>query len=55
MSDDRLLGELVAFRRYTERELGELKKDVKALTHWKIKVSAVAAAVAALITYIMKG
>lgn len=49
MSDERLLGELIAFRAYTERELSEIKDDVKDLKHWKLKVMGGASVISAII------
>lgn len=57
MSDERLLGELLATSRLTREDVLELKADVKELKHWKLKVmggASVVSAVVAILAQILK-
>jgi ABC-type uncharacterized transport system fused permease/ATPase subunit len=61
MSDEKLLGELIAFRRYTEKRLDnvddefkEINKKLDGFGNWKIKVTTVAAVIGAIVTFILK-
>jgi hypothetical protein len=49
MSDERMLGELLADVRWIKREVTELKGDVRELKHWKLKVMGGASVISAVI------
>lgn len=53
MSDERLLGELVATVKLTREDVIELKADVKKLTHWKLKVMGGASVVSAIVAMLI--
>lgn len=55
MSDEKLLGEMIAFRKYTETRLDAVEEKLDVLIHWKLRVMGGAAVIAAIVTYILKG
>jgi hypothetical protein len=49
--NERVLGELLEFKRYMTREMGELRKEIKGLSHFRWKVTGIATAVSAIVAF----
>lgn len=53
MSDDRMLGELIADVRWIKKEVSEIRTDVKGLTTIRFKIAGGAAVIAAIVSYLL--